>query len=226
MRRALPALRTALAATAVAGLVAAALDAGGAGEEAAPRPRPGATARASATFAMYCYWTGEATLGRVPGVLRTRIGHLAGHEVVRVDYDPGATDLGHLVAALRRRSSFDALLAAGEADAERARRAIPGARVEVVTAEPRFLPSKHDLRVSHPELFYLDLSEAQALALNSWSHDGGRRPQVLDGAQEARRAALEARLARGGRPPFEPPEERGGPALDAYRERLIAWLGT
>ena len=29
----------------------------------------------TATCSMYCYWTGEAALGEVPGVLRSRIGH-------------------------------------------------------------------------------------------------------------------------------------------------------
>ena len=59
-------------------------------------PAPAAPAPAktrTALFNMYCYWTGEATLGRVPGVVKTRIGELSG-EVVEVEYDPARTDVG------------------------------------------------------------------------------------------------------------------------------------
>lgn len=40
-----------------------------------------------ATFAMHCYWSGEACLGDIPGVLKTRAGWLGGREVVEVDFD-------------------------------------------------------------------------------------------------------------------------------------------
>ena len=52
-----------------------------------------------ATFSMYCYWTGEATLGRVDGVLASRIGDWRGDEIVQVDYDPAQTDIGELARA-------------------------------------------------------------------------------------------------------------------------------
>ena len=60
----------------------------------------------SATFSMYCYWTGEATLGRVDGVVASRIGHWGGKEIVQVDYDPQRTDVGELADALKRQRSF------------------------------------------------------------------------------------------------------------------------
>jgi hypothetical protein len=41
-----------------------------------------------ATFAMYCFWTGEAHLGQKEGVVSTATGFAEGHEVVRVEYDP------------------------------------------------------------------------------------------------------------------------------------------
>jgi hypothetical protein len=40
-----------------------------------------------ATFGMYCYWSGEACLGSIPGVVATRAGHLRGREVVEVEFD-------------------------------------------------------------------------------------------------------------------------------------------
>jgi len=60
----------------------------------------------SATFSMYCYWTGEATLGRVDGVVASRIGHWGGAEIVQVDYDPGRTNVDELASALKKQRSF------------------------------------------------------------------------------------------------------------------------
>ena len=55
-----------------------------------PAPLDAAPARPTekAIFSMYCYWTGEAALGRVPGVVASGIGSLGGSEVVEVEYDP------------------------------------------------------------------------------------------------------------------------------------------
>ena len=44
--------------------------------------------RERAVFAMYCYWEGEAKLGKLKGVIGTQIGSLDGHEVVDVEFDP------------------------------------------------------------------------------------------------------------------------------------------
>lgn len=54
---------------------------------------------ASATFAMGCFWSGEARLGGLDGVVSTRTGFQGGAEVVQVDYDPARTDLGSLQSA-------------------------------------------------------------------------------------------------------------------------------
>lgn len=51
---------------------------------------------ATATFAMHCYWEGEARLGGLAGVSRTRAAWIGPHEVVQVQFDPariGFTDL-------------------------------------------------------------------------------------------------------------------------------------
>lgn len=64
--------------------------------EAAGRPVPdhlrwvveeSAVSTRRATFAMHCYWAGEACLGDIDGVVTTRAGWLDGSEVVEVAYD-------------------------------------------------------------------------------------------------------------------------------------------
>lgn len=42
----------------------------------------------TATFSMYCFWTGEKKLGNVNGVLETQPGFMNGSEVVEVKYNP------------------------------------------------------------------------------------------------------------------------------------------
>jgi hypothetical protein len=42
----------------------------------------------TATFSMYCFWSGEGTFGAIPGVVETAPGFQDGKEVVRVTFDP------------------------------------------------------------------------------------------------------------------------------------------
>jgi hypothetical protein len=135
---------------------------------------------------MYCYWTGEASLGLVPGVVASRIGALGGSEVVEVEYDPARTDLGKLAASLNRHGGYYALIAPDRAAAKRAEAFVPGEKIEVRSAEPRWLESKYSLRTRHPELADVGLTERQAIALNTWSYFGGPMPDVLTAEQKAR----------------------------------------
>ncbi len=50
-------------------------------------------------FAMYCFWTGEAKLGSLDGVIATEAGFFDGHEVVVVKYDENKISLIDLVGA-------------------------------------------------------------------------------------------------------------------------------
>jgi hypothetical protein len=174
----------------------------------------------TATFSMYCYWTGEATVGKVPGVVATRIGEFGGNEVVEVTYDPARTDVARLAGALKQQGSFYAFIAPGPEAAKRS--GLPASEVKIRSGRPDYVEAKHSLRVVHPELYYLDLTEAQAIALNTWSHFGGPMPAVLTPEQLQMAARLKARLAAG-RPPGEP--SRSGPEREEYRKTLVAWLG-
>jgi hypothetical protein len=42
----------------------------------------------TATFSMYCFWSGEGTFGEIPGVVETEPGFQDGKEVVKVVFDP------------------------------------------------------------------------------------------------------------------------------------------
>ncbi len=138
----------------------------------------------TATFSMYCYWTGEATLGRVEGVVGSRIGHWGGAEIVQVDYDPSKTDVGELTQALKRQRSFYSLIASDDSDRAEAARHLDSGDIDSRRGQPHFIDPKHSLRTRHPELLALDLTEEQAIALNSWSYFGGSMPDVLTADQK------------------------------------------
>ncbi len=138
----------------------------------------------TATFSMYCYWTGEATLGRVDGVVASRIGHWGGDEIVQVDYDPNRTDLDELTRALKRQRSFDAVIVRDDAERAAAEAVIGAREIELHRGDPHLIEPKHSLRTRHPALSQLELTEAQAIALNSWSYFGGTMPAVLTPEQK------------------------------------------
>lgn len=50
-----------------------------------------------ATFAMHCFWVGEAKLGNINGVISTIPGFMGGHEVVELEYNPDIVSYGDLV---------------------------------------------------------------------------------------------------------------------------------
>jgi len=52
----------------------------------------------TATFAMYCFWTGEGALGELPGVIETEPGFQDGQEVVKVQFDPAVIKRASLEA--------------------------------------------------------------------------------------------------------------------------------
>jgi hypothetical protein len=73
-------------------------------------------------------------------------------------------------------------------DAERSEAAhhLDVREIAVRSGEPHFIPGKHTLRTRHPELYELNLSESQAILLNSWSYFGGSMPDVLTPEQKRR----------------------------------------
>ena len=52
----------------------------------------------TATFSMYCFWSGEALFGNIPGVIETQPGFQNGKEVVQVKYDPARITYAQLEA--------------------------------------------------------------------------------------------------------------------------------
>jgi hypothetical protein len=91
------------------GIAARMIDALGA----AKRPVPGYLrvalaesdpATATAVFAMHCFWAGEAALGALDGVVRTRAAFAGGEEVVEVTFLPAVLPRGKLTELAQAQS--------------------------------------------------------------------------------------------------------------------------
>ncbi len=76
--------------------------------ETADEIHPRSTGRAA--FAMHCYWSGEACLGELPGVLESRTGVLSGSEVVELRFDPDVISHGELVRMALARGCAERVL--------------------------------------------------------------------------------------------------------------------
>ena len=150
------------------------------------------------------------------------MGHLGGSEIVEVEYDPAQTNLQEMVAALKKKNSFYAVIVEDEVEKEKAGKLVRKDEIKANGKKPHFIESKYSLRTRHADLYYLDLTEAQAIALNSWSCFGGTRPDVLTKEQETLRERIKAKLPtvrpKGLRP------ARAGEGLVKYRKELFEWL--
>lgn len=123
-------------------------------------------ARETATFAMHCYWEGEAKFGLLDGVLATRIGMLDGSEVVELDFDPTALPYRRLVAQAKAFDCTNRVFARTDEQARIAKRITPGrvvrsdARVDASTTQQYNLANA-------PHYYYLPLTALQATKVNT-----------------------------------------------------------
>ena len=112
---------------------------------AASRPVPGyldavvqehSERKEKTTFAMHCFWDGEARLGAMDGVIATRTGHVGGAEVVEVTFAPGRTGIGKLLKAARGQGCASRVFAQSKEQYEAAK-AIIGDRARLLTTAIR-----------------------------------------------------------------------------------------
>ncbi len=120
-----------------------------------------------ASFGMACYWSGEACLGAIPGILSSRTGVLGGSEVVELRFDPDVISYSQLLAEAERRACANSVFAHSSSQLAAAR-AVFGAAVEL--RENGLRPAserdqKYYLRRS--PLRQLELTPRQALRVNA-----------------------------------------------------------
>ncbi len=120
-----------------------------------------------ATLAMHCFWTGEACLGGLDGVVSTRPGWLGGREVVEVNFDPERLSYRSLIEHASKKDCADAVFAHDEAQ-RRTAVTFFGNRVEQNTDVARNAKPSDDKRyLRRSSLRHLDLSPEQSTRINA-----------------------------------------------------------
>jgi hypothetical protein len=122
---------------------------------------------AKATFAMHCYWDGEAQLGSIEGVVRTRAGWVGSDEVVEVVYDPDVLGYEKLVNAARQRQCATKIYAHDEQQLETARALAGGIAAGLDAPARSAKASDQKFALRHCELRYLPLTPMQATKVNA-----------------------------------------------------------
>ncbi len=120
-----------------------------------------------ATFAMHCYWQGEACLGALPGLLSSRVGGLGGREVVELRFDPTRVSYADLLRQAKRLGCADAVFAHGD-DQLRIAREVWGptaSRARGFATDASERNQKYQLK-RFRQLARLELTPAQATRLN------------------------------------------------------------
>lgn len=133
-----------------------------------------------ATFAMHCYWEGEAQFGRLEGVQSTLSGWKAGKEVVQVVYDPKKLDYGKLVKKATEFRCASTIFAHDSSQQKIAEKIAPGrvvkANASAKSSRAKDSDQKFYLRKSVYR--YLPLTQLQAVKINSALRFGKKKSQI------------------------------------------------
>lgn len=120
----------------------------------------------TATFAMFCFWEGEAKLGSLDGVLSTSAGFLDGRECVTVEFDPERLPFRTLV---QRARTLDCLHRVYTTTAEQQLTAsgLVGADARRAVGPARVSESDTSYRLRHSDYAAVPMTPTQATRVNA-----------------------------------------------------------
>jgi hypothetical protein len=144
-----------------------------------------------ACFAMHCFWEGEAKLGAIEGVVRTRTAMLDGAEVVEVSFDPSRLDFAALVKKAKEMSCASAVYCTDPARVHGAR-TIVGDAAKALAQAPRPSTKDDKYQIRATAFAALPMTEAQASRVNAAVGEGRDPTPYLS----PRQCALLDRLSR------------------------------
>ncbi len=142
----------------------------------------------TATFSMYCFWTGEKTYGAMDGVISTQAGFMHGREVVSVEYDPEQVSYEDLLRQGAAGKCADQAYTHNAEQATKANDLIGADR----TRERATFRSDHTPKyyLAQTDWKYVPMTPMQATKVNARLGQGQRFEDLLSPRQLARHAAL------------------------------------
>lgn len=118
-----------------------------------------------ATFAMHCFWVGEATLGKMPGVVLTEPGFLDGQEVVEVTFDPSKLSYEALLKLAQKQQCATTVYTRSDAQQSTAGNILGDSAVRTDdTIRPDSQPKYY---LAQSELRFVPMTSAQASKVNA-----------------------------------------------------------
>lgn len=120
----------------------------------------------TAVFSMYCFWSGEACLGDVEGIVASRTGFLNGAEVVEITYDPAKLSYDRLVAAAKKGNCASRVLARNGDEAETAKTHF-GTDVSITGRAVRGSEKDDKYQLRHSPWRFVPMTELQASRANA-----------------------------------------------------------
>ena len=118
-----------------------------------------------AHLSMYCFWTGEKTIGQMEGVVKTLPGFMDGREVVQVEYDPAVISFPKLVQQAEKEQCASHVYTTTKLQEKQAAKVV-GARS--VSKESKFrLDREPKYYLSQTHYAYLPMTPLQAVKVNS-----------------------------------------------------------
>ena len=119
----------------------------------------------TAVFSMYCFWTGEAGLGNIDGVISTKPGFMGGREVVSVEYNKDIISYEELVSTARKKSVSKTVFVKNSSERDTASeilgsRSVLDAGAFRSDSEPKYYMSRTVYR-------YVPMMQLQASLVNS-----------------------------------------------------------
>ena len=139
---------------------------------------------AQATFAMYCFWTGESKLGSLEGVIKTEAGFMNGKEVVRLAYDPDQISFIELAKEAKKFSCASAIYTNSKEEQQEAASIVGTQKVSQITAfrpdrEPKYYLGKSTWRfVPMTELQRIRVNSALANQQSPWQYLSARQVEL------------------------------------------------
>ena len=148
-----------------------------------------------ATFGMYCFWSGERRLGKIPGVVYTRMGFIKGtggaNEVVRVGFNPKEISLLNLFKQAKKSKGAKRVIVSSEhEDYFTPARKVFDENIVATDNKFRRIEMQYSLRKARPDYYYLPICETQAVLMNSYYKDQAKLDKMLTPAQRKIREEL------------------------------------
>lgn len=147
-------------------------------------------AKGKATFAMYCFWSGEVAIGSVPGVISTEAGFFDGREVVEATFDPQVVSYEALVSSAKAAGQADAVFARSDAQLNVAKKIVGRSTRADGAIRSSAKDTKYQIR--NTALRFLPMTPAQATKVNASAGGRGDANQYLSAGQRALYAQIRA----------------------------------